>query len=340
MSREMPLKLTPEWTGRVLILKPSSLGDIVHALPVLSALRGACPRAHLSWLVRRELAPFLDCAAGLDEVILFDRKELGAWWYRPAAFGRLYTFLRTLRRGRYDLVLDLQGLLRTALFARTTGCRIRIGLQEAREGAVIFYTQTAAVPASPHIIDIYLEMAFRHFFLHADLLEKEGIAPKQFAVLIPGAAHQRKCWPPDRFARAAAWLHKEAGLRVVTAGSPGERAVADQIRADAGVPAVNLSGRTSLPQLAALLGQAALVLSNDTGPAHIAAALEIPTVVIFGPTNPARLGPYQKPESIAALDPLERGRAIDSRNPKYRIENVPVDLVMEKLRAVLPPRSG
>jgi heptosyltransferase-1 len=355
MSDPIQNMLHTDWAGRILILKPSSLGDIIHALPVLSALRRACPRAYITWMVRTELAALFECVGEVDEVLLFDRRTIGRW-YTTAAVTELRALLRKLRQGRYDIVLDLQGLLRSALFARASGCPVRIGMAEAREGAGLFYTHTALAPASPHIIDYYQEvlkligaaMEPVRFGIEprpqtrqsvSELLAKEGLVQRRFAVLIPGSAHARKCWPAERFAKIAEFLHQEAGLRIVAAGSQKEKTVVEKIAGLSKAPIVNFAGCTTLPQLAALFEQAALVIGNDTGPTHMAAAMDVPTVVIFGPTNPARLGPYQKPGAVAAVDPFGRGREIDNPEAKYRIENVTFEMVIEKAKSLLPQGS-
>lgn len=340
-----------DWNGRVLIIKPSSMGDIVHALPVLAALRRGRPRAHLSWMVRTELAGLFECIAGADELILFDRRTMGRWW-TTAGVRETAVFVRRLRAGRYDLVLDLQGLLRSGLFGWLSGCRVRLGLQEAREGARLFYTHTAPMPESAHIFDVYdtllkmigVSMEPIEFGVQvrgparqeaAALLEAEGLADGRYAVLAAGSAHGRKCWPAERFARAAACLHREVGLAVVLVGSAGERPLAERIRQAAGVPAAVLAGRTSIPQLAALLERAAIVIGNDTGPTHLAAAMNVPTVMIFGPTNPARLFPRGGLCAVAAVNPWGRGRSIDNPQPEYRIENIPVEQVLQAVQSLL-----
>ncbi len=344
--------LCADWRGRILILKPSSLGDIVHALPVLSALRRACPRSHIGWMVRTELAGILECVGGLDEVLLFNRQALGRWYSLPGA-GELRTLIRKLRKGRYDIVLDLQGLLRSALLARASGCPIRIGMDQAREGAGLFYTHSVPAPASLHIIDYYKEilalfgvkMEPVRFEIQppvsarqvvSELMDNEGLSGGRFAVLIPGSAHQKKCWPAERFAKVAEYLDQKAGLRIVAVGSQKETAVVEKLIGSTAVPIVNFAGRTTLPQLAALLEKAAVAIGNDTGPVHLAAAMDVPTILIFGPTNPARVEPYQRPDAIAALDPLDRGREADNPDPKYRIENVTLNAVIEKIRRLLP----
>jgi len=356
MSGTINNLLTEDWTGRLLIIKPSSLGDIVHALPVLSALRRRCPKASLDWVVRTELAGLFECIEGVNRLLLFDRKTMGRW-YQPAAYQALGAFLRQLRQGRYDLVLDLQGLLRSALFGVASGCRLRAGLKEAREGATLFYTHIAPTPSSAHILDLYQELLGLlgvplepvEYGLHstpqaretvAALLVKEGLQPRRFAVLAVGSAHQRKCWPPERFAQVAAFLHRRAGLPVVIAGSAKEQAVGEQIRKAAEVPIALLTGRTTLPQLVALLEQAALVVGNDSGPTHIAAALNIPAVMIFGPTNPARLFPRQRSAAIAAVNPFGRGRSIDNPEPMYRMENISVEQVLEAINSLPAVSEG
>lgn len=341
----------PDWCGRVLIIKPSSLGDIVHALPVLAALRRACPKTKIDWMVRTELAGLFECVEGVDNVVLFDRRTMGRW-YAPRAWRETSDFLRRLRKGRYDLVIDLQGLLRSGLFSWLSGCRVRIGLQEAREGARLFYTHTAPMPTSAYILDIYdalLKMLGFSieplcFPLHsrqqdreavAALLRTDGAANRPYAILAVGSAHPRKCWPAERFAQVAAFLHRQAGLAVVLSGSAGERPLAEQIKDAAGVPASVLAGRTSIPQLTALLEGAAVVIGNDTGPTHLAAALNVPTVMIFGPTNPARLFPRTGPHALAAVNPWGRGRATDNPLPQYRIDRIPVDEVLQVVKRLL-----
>jgi lipopolysaccharide heptosyltransferase I len=338
----------PNGCRRVLIIKPSSLGDIVHALPVLSAFRRTWPNVQIDWVVRTELAGLFECVKGVDEIIHFDRRTMGRW-YTAAAWKETAAFIRRLRAGRYDLVLDLQGLLRSGLFAWLSGCRLRAGLQEAREGARLFYTHKAPTPDSPHILDIYqallkmLDVPLEpvEFGLHipaqvrehiAALLKSEGLSGTPYAVLAAGSAHRHKCWPAQRFAQLAAFLHRQARLAVVLIGSASERPLAEQIQKESGVPAAVLAGRTSIPQLAALLEQAALVVGNDTGPTHLAAALKVPTVMIFGPTNPARLFPRGLRAAVAAVNPLGRGRAIDNPQPQYRIENVSIEAVLEAVR--------
>jgi len=221
----------------ILIIKPSALGDIVHALPVLPSLRQAFPQAKLTWLVRKEFAPLMECTKGLDEMLLFDRKGLSKWFCCLRAFRCLCDFRKQLREGQFDLVLDLQGLFRSAIFAKLTGCKNRVGLKEAREFANLFYTHHIDRPAeSVHILDYYFavlkEIGVQTCLPECKLaaptaaqdsirqkLEAAQLAPKKFIVLIPSSAHAYKCWPAEKFAKLAEVFHQRHGWDAVVVGT-------------------------------------------------------------------------------------------------------------------------
>ena len=343
--------------SNILIIKPSSLGDVVHALPALDALRRAFPEATITWMIRREFAPLLECVKGLDEVMLFDRKALGRW-YAPAGWAALRTLIERLRGGRYDLVLDLQGLLRTAIFSRLSGCPVRVGMADAREFAPLFYThKVRPAEGSLHMVDrcraamaavgageFDTQIVFDPPVTaveHANrLLDEAGLTPGRFAVLIPGSAHPSKCWPIDRFAAVAERIVKDYGLAVAAVGTAGEKRIVSALQQVCAVPIADLSGRTTIPQLVAVLQRAAMAVSNDTGPGHIAVAAQTPTVLVFGPTNPQWVGPYQQPDAVVAVDPERRGRAIRSRNPAHRIERVSTQSVMDAIDRRLKQGQG
>ncbi len=337
----------------ILIIKPSALGDIVHALPVLTTLRTRYPNARISWLVRREFAPLLTCVDGLDEIILFDRKALGHWYYRPAAFKALCDFRRTLADGRFDLVLDLQGLLRTGLFAWMTGCAKRIGPADCREFAGLFYTQKIAGPSdSLLVLDAYMAMLkavgvdcftstcpmtapVEAEQALAEKLVRCQLEPGRFAILIPSSAHASKCWPVERFAAMAEKLHEQYGWRTAAIGTGQDAPIVRAIQAHSQQPIVDLTGQTSIPELVGLFPKAAAVVSNDTGPGYIAAEAGIPTVIIYGNVNPQRVGPYNHPECIAAIEPDGRGTAIRTADPKHAIRNVTFEMVWKKLNRLI-----
>lgn len=329
----------------ILLIKPSALGDIITALPTLSSLRKSFPDAKISWFVRPEFAAVLDQADNLDDMIIFDRKLLGKWWRDPKAFKALCDLFSQLRKGKYDLVIDLQGLFRTAFFAWLTGCKNRYGMKASREFASIFYTHKIQRPTdSIHVMDYYRAIVSAtgasaetgDFGLTPSpdaveavdtLLAEYDINGRRFVVLVPSAAHKVKCWPVEHFAELADRITRQHGLAVVAIGSPGEKELVDRIASDSNVPVVNFAGRTDLPTLTALLDRASLVVTNDTGPGHMAVAVDTPTVMIFGPTNPARIRPYGRADSVAAIDADTRPPTIETHIPKYRIDAVTVDHV-------------
>ena len=338
---------------RILIIKPSALGDIVLALPVLSSLRKSFPEAHIAWFIRPEFAPLLDENKNLDEIIIFDRKLLGKWWFSPKAFVALIRLIRKLRGEKFDLVIDLQGLFRTALFAWFTGCRKRVGMQTAREFATGFYTKKIPQDsASIHVIDYYQKIAaaagaatISYDYNLAPLpqavesvnrlLAGHNLTGRKYAVLVPGSAHAYKCWPRENFARLAEKIAEQFNLDIIAVGTTDEKTIIENINSLANVRVINMAGKTDIPQLIALLNGAQIVISNDTGPGHIAVALGAAIVMIFGSTNPARIGPYKRPGAIAAVDPYGRSHKIESNDSAHRIETIGVDEVFRKVAAQL-----
>jgi len=333
----------------ILIIKPSSLGDIVLALPALSALHESFPDAKLSWLIRPEFAPLLKNNPSLTDIIFFDRKFLGKAWFHPCAFASLLSLIRRLRRSSFDAVIDLQGLFRTASLAWLSGCKKRFGMANVRELAHIFYTHK--VPQNRdciHLVDYYLKIVQTagasktqvQFVLPQDpaatdsisrLLTSHGISTGNYVVLVPSSAHSDKCWPIERFAALADKISSRFGLSVVATGTAPEKGVVERLKNLSRVPIVNFAGATSLSELMALLKAARLVVSNDTGPGHIAAALGAPLVLIFGRSNPARVAPYGRGHCVVAVEPDSRGLKRSSANPKYDIKTITVNDVYQKV---------
>src|SRR5262245_15613991 len=297
---------------RIALIKPSALGDVVHSLPVLTALRRRYPEAHITWVVNRAYEPLLQGHPDLDATLAFDRGAARAGWLRAAAdHGR---FLATLRGRRFDLVVDLQGLLRTGLMAAASGASRRVGLSTAREGAAWFYTDVVGVSDADRL------HAVERYWLAAAALGA-GDFPKTFLVPIPpdarrwaagaladcprpwlvlgvGARWLTKRWPPEHFADLARRAHARCGGTAVFVGSADETPPARAVAARLAGPFLDLTGRTTLPQLAALLAAADVVLANDTGPLHLAAALGRPVVAPYTCTRVARHGPYGAPGGV------------------------------------------
>jgi len=339
----------PKDFKNILIIKPSSLGDIVLALPALTALHKSFSDANISWFIRPEFAPLLKNHPFLTEIILFDRKFLGKAWYNPRAFASLLSLIRRLRRSKFDVVIDLQGLFRTASLAWLTGCKKRFGMAKAREFAHIFYTHNLLQEQDCiHLVDYYLKMVQAigasdvgvQFVLPQDpvaadsisrLLTSYSIDPDDYAVFVPSSAHSDKCWPIECFAALADKISSRIGLSIIAVGTVPEKGTIERLRSLANVPIANFAGRTSLSELIALLKAAKLVVSNDTGPGHIAAALGTPLVLIFGRSNPLRVGPYKRSNCVVAIEPDSRGLQRNSTNPKHDIRAVTTDDVYQKV---------
>jgi lipopolysaccharide heptosyltransferase I len=294
---------------RILIIKPSAIGDVVHALPVLNLVRRRWPAAHVSWLITPACAGLLDRHPMVDELVRFERKELGKGWRSPRAAIDLVRFTRDLGRRKFDLVIDLQGLFRSGWLAFATGAPCRVGPANAREGAWLFYTHRVPTGTpEQHAIERYLTIAQAvgcergpvEFPFAVDDADRDYVArltPARYAVLMPGANWLTKQWPVERFAALVGPLRERFGLDSVVAGGPDTAHLAEKVPATA-----NLAGRTNLRQLVALLERAELVVANDSGPMHIAAALGRPLVTPFGPTNPVRTGPYRRMDAVLRVD--------------------------------------
>ncbi len=290
---------------RVCLIKPSSLGDVVHALPVLASLRALWPDAHLAWVVNRGLRGLLDGHPDLDEVIPFDRSALGL---RPDGIATVSRFLVDLRRRRFDLTIDLQGLLRSGIMALATGAPIRVGLADAREGSRYCYTHRVASPGpESHAVDRLLAVAGLFGAETMPPTFRVAIGPEDGAwadsalASVPsprlavnvGARWLTKRWPPGHFAEVARRAARERGAGLVLVGSPEDRPLVDELKAGLGAgDALDLCGLTSLPRLAAIASKVDVFLSNDTGPLHLAAATGSKVLGVYTCTSPERTGPY------------------------------------------------
>ncbi len=291
------------------------MGDVLHGMPAVAALRAALPQAHIAWAVEPRWAPLLVDAHGtsalVDAVHLVEAKM---WSQRPfslATMRSVRALRQALRREQYDIAIDLQGTLRSAVIARMSGARQVIGSAYPREGpARLLYTTRVAVEAR-HVVDQAAELvsAAVDVPLHAvaarlpvdaaaegwcDALLSDAATP--VVVLAPTAGWGAKAWPAERYGDLARGLYAH-GCRVLVNASPhGPDPIADRVLAASGETAVRAA--CTLPQLIALLRRASLVIAGDTGPLHLAAALNVPVVALFGPTDPVRNGPYDASAAV------------------------------------------
>ncbi len=283
---------------RILIVKLSSLGDLFHALPTVHAIRQGLD-ADIDWVVTDPYRDLVTCFTDVTRVIPF---------YRHNLLPRLGPFLQALREHHYDLVIDLQGLLKSALVTRLAHTQRRIGPSFHREGSRLFYDEVAAAggPQPRHAVEACLDVLacldlprpeIPEFAVTFPLIELA--LPRPWIAMAPASRWHTKNWPAERFATAAAELQTRRGGTILLVGAPGDRPVCDHIAQRLDGPVLNLAGQTSLPEMGGYLQAADLLISNDSGPAHVAAAAGTPCVVIFGPTDARRTGPYGPRHRIA-----------------------------------------
>ncbi len=327
--------------GKILLIKLSAVGDVVHTIPILNKLRRRYPAAQLDWLVTAPIAELLRHHPAITNVIEFAREEWSAPW-RLAPFANYARLAKTLRATRYDLVVDLHGQFRTAVLTLATGAPVRIGFdrprasvwnasvrqfpaearkhawQGAREGSWLAYTHHIPVPTLElHAIDRYLNIG--------PLLGLDQ-RPADFSFPIPAAASARietllrqhgigdaqlltlapgTVWETKHWGSGkfaeVARHFMRKGFAVTLIGSRRERPVCDEV-ARLAPGATNIAGETTLSELAALIRRSAICVTNDSGPMHLAVALDRPVVSIFGPTDPVWIGPYRRRNAVLQAD--------------------------------------
>lgn len=278
----------------LLIIKPSSLGDIVHALQVATSLKVQREGLRISWVVREIFSPFVRASEAVDQVYIFERN---------AGTKGFLKLMKEIRKTKFDYVFDMQGLLRTGLMTSRALATHKVGRSDAREWSGVFYDQKVPLPADgkkSHAIEILLqfcpmlgakpELRGMLRFREVDSLNlrfadaRGGARP---IVMFPDSRRAEKCWGGYK-QLTELLLREDKTRKVIWAGS---NYVHDR---GAFPPAqfFNLTGNTSLVSLPALIKRASWVISNDSGPMHLAAALGIKTLGIFGPTDPRQFGPY------------------------------------------------
>ncbi|MDR1297042.1 MAG: glycosyltransferase family 9 protein [Deltaproteobacteria bacterium] len=291
----------------ILIIKMSAMGDVVHALPSLHALRNLYPGAVISWLVEPQFAPLLPGPPWVDEPVVFEKNRLKKLGLRDK-ISYLAAFRKKLHSRHFDLVLDLQGLMKSTLAALLSGCRNRLGYCEMREGSFLFTRAVKGPNARGHVVERYRDVVRSLgpvppevvFPLpdHAEPARKmaatlRGLGlTRPLALLFPGAGWESKLWPARRFAELARELDRK-GLDAAVGGAAGDAGLAGEIRDAA--PELNLpdlTGRTDIPALLGLVSLASVCVGADTGPLHLAAARGIPTVSLFGPSSGERAGTW------------------------------------------------
>jgi heptosyltransferase-1 len=356
---------------KVLIIKLSAIGDVIHTLPALALLRQGLPESSLNWVVEENAAGILVGHPQLDNVIVSGRKrwmhELARPSFWPAVFREAASFIRELRSDRYDLVIDFQGLFKSAILVLLSRGACKIGYGKTRELSHLALTRRIdPPPAEAHAVDKNIALAHavlklpelagststiqgkgasQHHHTAVDvmvvldekerrwvdeLLHSSGFDPSRPLILVHApAGWESKRWDREKMAGLADRLISTYNAHLVYTGAAGDAAYVDGIMSRMRCPAVNAAGRTTLKELACLIKKARLFVTTDSGPMHLAAAVGTPVVALFGPTAPWRTGPYTERARIV--------RTQASCSPCYKrkcdsmicMNGIEVDEVME-----------
>jgi len=352
---------------KILILKPSSMGDVIQALPVLRLLKRHYPDSAIFWWVDTALAPLLEGDPDLAGVVRFERRR----WRAPWRWPELWRSILWMREQRFDWVIDLQGLARSGLVAWLANGRRCIGLDESREGARGFYDIVVRQPGpGASAVDCYLSVlptlgipeqsAFlprlpmlpipptqspansfdftwlpSHPEIAAAVRQKWPVDTARWVVLQPGARWLNKRWPAESFAELAKSVAAARNdIRFAILGSQEDQSLGQIIARVAEDRCLDLTGRLSLPEMVEWIRLSAAMVTNDTGPMHVAAALGTPVVALFGPTDPRRTGPYGQFDHVLQLSlpcvPCKKSRCAYVK-PMECLRALPVSLVAQAL---------
>jgi lipopolysaccharide heptosyltransferase II len=301
---------------RILIVKPSSLGDVVQALPVLRRLKQQLPASAIHWWIDEPWLPLLQGDPDLAGLVPFRRRR----WASPRRWPEALVSIGQLRALRFDWVIDLQGLARSGLFAWLAGGALLVGVDDPREGARGFYDLVVPRPSrQTHAVDWYLGVLpllglsaqgdFTWLPARPEIAQgvrdRWPVAGSRWVAVLPGARWPNKRWPVAHYAELVRRLAADhTDLRFAVLGGAEDRPLGDVIARANGPRCLDLTGQTTLPEMVEWLRLSAVVVTNDTGPMHVAAALGRPVVALFGPTEPRRTGPYGQVDRVLQLPSL------------------------------------
>jgi lipopolysaccharide heptosyltransferase II len=340
---------------KILILKPSSLGDVVQALPVLRLLKLHLPHSEIFWWLESGLIPLLEDDPDLAGILPFERNH----WAAPARWPEIWAGIRAMRGGGYDWAIDLQGLARSGFNTWLANADLSIGLDNAREGARegarLFYDLIAPRSApGTHAVDRYLAVlpelgvpVHAHFQwlparpgVAAMVHERWRPESARWVALLPGARWETKRWPLEYFQELARRLPGPGDdLKFVILGGKDDRDLGAAIVAANPERCLDLTGHTSLPELIEWVRLCELVITNDSGPMHIAAALGRPVIAMFGPTDPRNTGPYGQAERVIQMTclpcvPCMKGQCAYER-PLACLRDITPAMVCERARTAM-----
>lgn len=343
----------------ILIVKMSAIGDVIHTLPALNALRRHFPEARITWLVEEAASSLVMGHEALDRVLVSRRKSWIRRFSRSWDWGSLregYRFIAELRDTEYDLILDFQSLLKSGVLVGLARGKRKVGfdkgMQHMERSYLLLNERVPPVSMDHHALVRGLmlleaigvpadEIAYRLPIGEKDrerasrlLMSHEAGRSRPVVVLHPVAQWETKLWSMDRFAALADRLLEEMDAQVVFTGGENDRGTVGAILSHMKNEAVNLAGRTNLKTLAALYEKSGLVISTDTGPMHLAAAVGAPVVALFGPTAPWRTGPYGAGHQVVRAG-LECSPCFKRQcETKECMERISVEQVLEAVRKV------
>ena len=351
---------------RLLIVRLSAMGDVIHTLPAVHALRAAFPQAMIGWIIEERWAELL-CASGTPRrgprspqrplVDWVHTVSLKTWRKSLFAIQTAQQIVRVwndVRSVGYDVAVDLQGAIRSAVLARWSGARVVYGAAEPRESPASLWYTRRAMARGAHVIEQNLSVAeavagtklsVPPVELPRDpdaqrLIDQRlaEVGPGDFAILNPGVGWGAKRWPAERYGSVAKALAKD-GVRAIINYGPGEEDLARETEAASNGSAKPM--KCSLTELVALTRRARLFIGGDTGPMHLAAALQVPVVAIFGPTDPARNGPYGT-RNIVLRNPASFTTHARRPQPDEGLLKISAEAVAEAARSLLAetPRTA
>jgi lipopolysaccharide heptosyltransferase I len=297
--------------NRILIVKLGSIGDVVHALPVLRTIRHNLPEAYIAWIIEDKAKEILDGNKDINKVITINTKK---WRKRLniSTLKEIFSIVKALREDRFDAAIDLQGLLKSGVISILSGAKTTIGFdsKNCREYLNILFTnkKISSSDKDVHVVDKNLSLLKPFGFKEIkkefslsyspeddeyinEFFKKNGVGKKPIIAVNPGAGWKTKEWGIKNYAEMCNRIIKEIDADVILTWGPGEDAMIKGVTASMSCSPL-VAPPTSLGQLIALLKRCRLFVGGDTGPLHIAAALKIPTVAIYGPSSPQRNGPY------------------------------------------------
>jgi lipopolysaccharide heptosyltransferase I len=339
---------------RILIVRPSALGDVCRTVPVLVTLRAAYPDARIEWVVQEEYAAAIRAHPALDEAVLFPRARFAHWWRSPRIARELARWFTALRARGYDLVIDSQGLGRSGLMTWATGARRRVGPRWAREFGWLGYNVSHARPRARHTVEemmsllvaegltpvydmrLYPEEADRTWWHGARRALSCG---SPYAVLAPTSRWPSKRWPREHWVRIIDPLVSRGFRRLVLVGSPAERGQVAGIAEAGGETVLDLVGATTLGRSMAIIADADLVIANDSAPLHMAVGLDRPCLGLFGPTDPEEVGPFRRSESVLRAAP---GRPVSFKERRLGdalMRRIEPRAVLARVDRLLAPRA-